>query len=225
MNSRVGSQLSFEGAAASLETEPEVLNLPDAEVYFYRAVLPKSQSDVLFQELLKSTPWKQEQIRWYGKLMDLPRLTAWYGDEGKVYKYSGITVEPNPWTPPLLTIKAAVEERSGTTFNSVLLNLYRSGRDSVSWHSDDEPGLGLHPVIGSFSLGETRTFNLRHKADPSLRAKVDLSHGSYLLMKGQTQAQWLHEIPKTSRQIGPRINLTFRTIVEVESANHVRGST
>jgi alkylated DNA repair dioxygenase AlkB len=193
---------------------PETFDLPEANIVFYREFFSPEESNSFMSDLLANTAWRQEQIKWYGKPMDLPRLTAWYGDEGKVYKYSGITVEPTPWTPLLLHIKQAIEDVSGLTFNSVLLNLYRNGRDSVSWHSDDEPGLGVNPIIGSVSFGETRPFNFRHKKDKNLRFKVDLTSGSYLLMRGPTQDFWDHEIPKTSRSIGPRINLTFRRIVE-----------
>ena len=126
--------------------------------------------------------------------------------------YSGITVEPKPWTPILSEIKTRVEEVSNVTFNSVLLNYYRNERDSVSWHSDDEPELGENPIIGSVSFGDVRTFQLRHKTDKSLKISKELPDGSYLLMAGSTQHHWEHQIPKRTRQIGPRINLTFRVI-------------
>ncbi len=218
MNIHIGKQLGFGEQPPLQGEEAERLPLPDAEVYFYRVFFSAAESDRFLTELLEKTPWKQEQIRWYGKLINLPRLTAWYGDAGKVYKYSGITVEPNAWTDSLLKIKALIEAATGVVFNSVLLNLYRDGRDSVAWHSDNEAELGPQPVIGSVSFGETRPFNFRHKKTPSLRAKVELSHGSYLLMKGPTQDCWVHEIPKTSRKVRERINLTFRTIVDVTPA-------
>lgn len=215
MNNRISNQLALSINGPEPEAAVDRLDLPDAEIYFYRAFFSKEESDRYFAELLNETPWRQEQIKWYGKMMDLPRLTAWYGDQGKAYRYSGITVEPNAWTPTLLAIKHAIEKETGATFNSVLLNRYRSGRDSVAWHCDDEPGLGPEPVIGSVSFGETRPFNMRHKRRSDAKTKIELSHGSYLLMKGRTQESWLHEIPKTTRSLGERINLTFRTIVEV----------
>jgi alkylated DNA repair dioxygenase AlkB len=184
----------------------------DGELYFGRSFFPLRQSDEFFRDLRAGTAWQQDQMKWFGKQVNIPRLTAWHGDPEKVYRYSGITVAPTPWTPTLLRIKKAIEEASGTTFDSVLLNLYRDGRDSVSWHSDDEPELGTNPVIGSVSFGATRVFNLRHKHDPTRRLRLELSHGSYLLMAGSTQHHWLHEIPKTARPVGERINLTFRTI-------------
>ena len=129
--------------------------------------------------------------------------------------YSGITVEPEPWTPTLLEIKSRIEEVSNVTFNSVLLNYYRNERDSVSWHSDDEPELGKNPIIGSVSFGDVRTFQLKHKTNKSLTISRDLPDGSYIEMAGSTQHHWLHQIPKRTRKIGPRINLTFRIIQKV----------
>jgi alkylated DNA repair dioxygenase AlkB len=191
---------------------PEKLVMADADVIYYRTFFTRLQSDTFYQALLDTTNWKQEKIKLYGKPMDLPRLTAWYGDEGKSYSYSGIRVDPDPWTPALLAIKQEIEAVSEVCFNSVLLNLYRGGRDSVAWHSDDEPELGTDPVIGSVSFGETRNFQLRHKQNKELRVKVDLTHGSYLLMTGPTQHHWQHQVPKAARAPGSRINLTFRII-------------
>ncbi|MBI3743295.1 MAG: alpha-ketoglutarate-dependent dioxygenase AlkB [Chloroflexi bacterium] len=205
------------GTTDAHEPQAERIDLPDADVVFYRSFFSGDESDRFFEELTTHAAWKQERIKYYGKVMDLPRQTAWYGDEGKSYVYSGIRVDPQPWTATLLTIKRRVESVSEVTFNSVLLNLYRHGRDSVAWHSDDEPDLGPDPVIGSVSFGETRTFWFRHRRDHSLRFKIELPHGSYLLMRGQTQHFWVHQIPKTTRHCEPRINLTFRVIKEVRS--------
>jgi alkylated DNA repair dioxygenase AlkB len=201
-----------ENADSSASPLLETLVLPDAEVIYYPTFFPQAQSDGYYQALLDSTNWKQEQIQLHGKPIALPRLTAWYGDEGKSYRYSGIKQDPNPWTPTLLAIKQAIEAVSGVRFNSVLLNLYRGERDSVAWHSDDEPELGSNPVIGSVSFGATRSFQLRHKQNRELRRQVELSHGSYLLMKGPTQHHWQHRVPKASGARGSRINLTFRII-------------
>ena len=219
-----GNQLSL-----NLPVPPEAcrsvaerLPLPDAEVYFYRVFLTPAQSDVFLEDLLSYTPWKQERMKWYGKMVDLPRLSAWYGDPGKVYRYSGITAEPKPWNKTLSSIKSEIERVSHVRFNSALLNLYRDGHDKVSWHSDDEPELGHDPVIGSVSFGEARVFRFKHRRNSSLRAEVQLSHGSYLLMRGGTQANWLHEIPRTTRPLKPRINLTFRTIQSVSENNCMR---
>jgi alkylated DNA repair dioxygenase AlkB len=186
--------------------------MPDSDVLLFPNFFPPSQSDALYQALLEGSNWRQEQIKLYGKPIDLPRLTAWYGDEGKSYSYSGIRVDPCPWTPTLLTIKSEIEPVSEVSYNSVLLNLYRGERDSVSWHSDDEPELGTNPVIGSVTFGATRTFQFRHKKRKKLRVSLELGHGSFLLMKGPTQHNWLHQVPKLSGECGPRINLTFRII-------------
>jgi alkylated DNA repair dioxygenase AlkB len=190
----------------------EKLVMPDADVIFYQSFFSEPQSSAFYRDLLETTHWKQEKIKFFGKPVNLPRLTAWYGDEGKSYRYSGLLVNPEPWTPTLLAIKQEIEAVSDVVFNSVLLNLYRGERDSVAWHSDDEPELGNNPVIGSVSFGETRTFQLRHKENKELRVKVELTHGSYLLMKGPTQHCWQHQVPKVSGRRGPRINLTFRVI-------------
>ncbi|MEO8612264.1 MAG: alpha-ketoglutarate-dependent dioxygenase AlkB [Chloroflexota bacterium] len=190
----------------------ERLSMPDAEVTFYPDFFGADERGKLFQDLVDTIQWKQESARFGGKAVPLPRLTAWYGDAGKTYRYSGITVEPIPWTPLLLTIKTRVESAANTTFNSVLLNFYRGERDSVAWHSDDEPELGKNPVIASVSFGATRKFQFKHKTNPDLRTAVDLTPGSLLLMAGTTQHFWKHQIPKTTKPTSARINLTFRVI-------------
>jgi alkylated DNA repair dioxygenase AlkB len=186
--------------------------MADADVIFYRTFFTEAQSNDFYKELDSNANWKQEKIKLYGKLIDLPRLTAWYGDEGKSYTYSGITVTPDPWMPALLEIKKEIEVVSGVNFNSVLLNLYRGARDSVGWHSDDEPELGRNPVIGSVSFGATRSFQFKHKHNDAQRREIALPHGSYLLMRGPTQHYWLHQVPKKTKVHEPRINLTFRVI-------------
>ncbi len=191
---------------------PEKLPMQDAHVLFYPAFFPPAESDNLFKELSDSIEWKQEIITIIGQKIPLPRLTAWYGDEGKSYSYSGITVHPLVWTPTLLKIKETIETVVPHHFNSVLLNFYRDGRDSVSWHSDDEPELGVNPVIASVSFGASRAFQFKHKTQPDLRTSIELTHGSLLVMQGTTQHFWKHQIPKTKRPIGGRINLTFRII-------------
>jgi alkylated DNA repair dioxygenase AlkB len=143
----------------------------------------------------------------------IPRLTAWHGEAG--YVYSGIAMQPAAWTPALLEIKRCAEHHAGQGFNSVLLNLYRDGRDSVSWHADNEPGLGRDPVIASLSLGATRRFQLKHRRN-GLRVAIDLEHGSCLVMAGATQHHWLHQLPKTARPVGPRVNLTFRRMMPAQ---------
>jgi len=195
-----------------LYTENTINILPyDGEVLYYPNFFTVEESDRFFKALTMNTQWQQDQIRFFGKAVNLPRLTAWYGDADKAYSYSGIPMTPHPWTPDLLEIKRSIETVAKLEFTSVLLNLYRDGRDSVSWHCDDEEELGINPTIGSISFGATRTFKLRHLKDKAVQ-KVELGHGSLILMRGSTQHNWEHSIPKTSRALTPRINLTFRVI-------------
>lgn len=176
---------------------PDFLTLPDSNRYFDR--------------LLKEIAWKQESMVMYGKKINFPRLTAWYGDQDKPYSFSGITLHPLPWHNLLLIIKSRIEEVAGSPFNSVLLNLYRDGNDSISWHTDAEPELGPNPVIGSVNFGATRKFQLRHHITHE-KIDIDLTHGSLLIMRGELQHYWQHQVPKTNKKISPRINLTFRLI-------------
>jgi alkylated DNA repair dioxygenase AlkB len=190
-----------------------LLPLPDASIYFAGNFFTPAQSNAFFKELQENTAWRQENIKLFGREIAQPRLTAWYGDAGKAITYSGLTLQPRPWTPALLEIKAAVEKAAGTTFNSVLLNLYRSGSDSVGWHADDEAQLGSNPVIASVSFGAERRFDLRHRTLKKLpKTSLLLTHGSLLLMAGPTQHNWQHQIPKTQKPVGGRVNLTFRMI-------------
>ena len=195
------------------ENQLQLLPLPDAELYFAPNFFTPEQSDFYFQELQKNIAWKQENIKLYGKEIAQPRLTAWYGDAGKAITYSGLTLQPNPWTPALLDLKTAVEKAAHSTFNSVLLNLYRSGADSVSWHADDEAQLGKNPIIASVSFGAERRFDFRHRTLKNQpKTSLFLTHGSLLLMAGPTQHFYQHQIPKTKKPTGIRINLTFRRI-------------
>jgi alkylated DNA repair dioxygenase AlkB len=202
-------------AAASVITNDvraELLSMPNAEVTFHRNFFELQESDEFFQILSDGIKWRQDKMKLYGKEIDLPRKTAWYGDRDKSYTFSGIHLNPEPWTPILLKVKERIEEVAGVEFNSVLLNLYRDGNDGISWHTDAEKELGENPVIGSVSFGGARRFMFRHRKDRSLKAEVELTHGSFLLMAGETQHFWQHQIPKTARKVDPRINLTFRVI-------------
>ena len=199
----------------SLFTEDTTqFDLPDAELHYRPQFFSKPTADRLLQELMEKIEWTQNKIRFYGKESLVPRLEAWYGDPGKSYAYSGIQMTPKPWTKELVEIKEAIEKEAGVPFNSVLINYYRDGKDRVAWHSDDEKELGQNPIIGSVSLGAERKFKLRHKKykENGLKTEIMLQHGSFLLMKGPTQHHWMHEIPRTAKPIGPRINLTFRII-------------
>ncbi len=184
----------------------------DGEVILYPNFFSPKESKQLFSDLYSSVNWKQEIIQLFGKQMPIPRLTAWYGDQGKSYTYSGIEQHPEHWNPTLKLIKSKIEQIAQVSFNSVLLNLYRDGKDSVSWHSDDEPELGENPIIASVSFGATRRFSLRNKHSKNHKIDIDLASGSFLLMQGETQHFWQHQIAKTAKEIQPRINLTFRII-------------
>ncbi|NJN47414.1 MAG: alpha-ketoglutarate-dependent dioxygenase AlkB [Candidatus Competibacteraceae bacterium] len=185
--------------------------MPDAELDFFEDFFTPAESDRLFTGLLDSIAWQQEHISLYGKTHLVPRLTAWYGDAGCCYTYSGIRRYPARWIPLLLTIRNRIERVTEVHFNGVLLNLYRDGRDSMGWHSDAERELGENPMIASVSFGGPRRFLLRHK-NGTHNSAVTLTHGSLLLMGGATQHYWQHRIPKTRQAVPPRINLTFRVI-------------
>ncbi len=186
------------------------LPLDDGELgWMAQLPLPWSNADV-FARLLAETDWREETVVIYGKRHLQPRLSAWYGE--KAYAYSGLRLQPTPFTPLLLTLRDAVEDATGHAFNSVLLNYYRNERDSMGLHSDDEPELGPRPAIVSLSFGEARTFILKHKHTRQT-VRVPLTDGSLLLMAGDTQQYWLHGINKMTKSLQGRINLTFRKIV------------
>lgn len=187
------------------------LAMQDADVRFFPAFFSPEESAAYFEKLRESLVWEQQEIKMFGKSIPMPRLIAWYGDEGKSYTYSGIQHQPKAWTKELLEIKARVEKVAESSFNSVLLNLYRDEKDSVGWHSDDEPELGTNPIIASVSFGGVREFQFKHKTK-DLRQSIELSNGSLLIMAGECQHHWLHRIPKSKKAIPARMNLTFRTI-------------
>jgi len=170
--------------------------------------MPIGNAEILAR-LIDETPWRADTVVVYGKRYLQPRLTAWYGEAS--YTYSGLTLQALPLSPLLEQLRTAVEQATGRRYNSVLLNYYRDGADSMGMHSDDEPELGPQPVIASLSFGATRTFVLRHKRSKHT-VKLDLTDGSLLLMAGTLQAHWLHGINKTAKLVGPRINLTFRFV-------------
>ena len=184
--------------------------IPDGELLWLEQLPLGLENAAVLARLVAETSWRAESITLWGKQHLQPRLTAWHGDAR--YSYSGLDLEPLPFTPLLLDIKQAVEKATGEAFNSVLLNYYRDGRDSMGMHSDDEAELGPEPAIASVSFGATRTFILRHRQSKQT-VKLNLTSGSVLLMRGKTQHFWLHGINKSARQIGPRVNLTFRKII------------
>lgn len=188
------------------------INLEDADLIYYPALFTKEECQYYFDQLLNAVDWQQDEIRLFGKTYDQPRLTALYANNKNPYSYSGITMHPNAFDAKLLEIKLKVEAATKEKFSSCLLNLYRDGNDSNGWHADDEKELGTNPVIASVSFGAERMFHLKHKTKSDLRHKIILQNGSLLLMKGETQHHWLHQVPKTKKVVGKRINLTFRSI-------------
>ena len=194
-------------------SEVRTVELPNGNLIFIPAAFSGAESKRLLKNLKEETLWQQDNIKMYGKEIALPRLTAWYGDSGRNYTYSGIVMKPHPWNSILCEVKQRVEELSQVSFNSVLLNMYRSGSDSVSWHSDDEPELAPGQTIASVSFGDTRRFVMKHKTKTEVdKFELKLNHGSVLLMRGEIQQHWLHRVPKTRKKVNSRINLTFRVI-------------
>ncbi|MGU3792951.1 alpha-ketoglutarate-dependent dioxygenase AlkB family protein [Vibrio diabolicus] len=179
------------------------------KLYYDPYFLSHLEADHYFDQLLKTLPWHQEPITMFGKSVLQPRLQAWHGDAA--YTYSGLTMQPHPWTPELTQLKVRCETIADVAFNSVLANLYRHGQDSMGWHQDNEPELGRNPVIASLNLGETRRFLLRN-LHCKTEIEYELSHGSLLVMAGELQHHWKHCVPKTAKTKGERINLTFRQI-------------
>jgi alkylated DNA repair dioxygenase AlkB len=190
-----------------------VIELENATLLYFENYFSKQESDKYFNSLIEKINWKQDTINMYGRVLPLPRLSAWYGDDDKPYTYSGINLQPNPWSPELLELKSAIEKEANTSFSSVLLNRYRDGKDYVGWHTDAEKELGQNPIIGSVNFGASRKFQLRRIHDPKEKFEVELGHGSLLVMMGETQHYWQHQVPKTAKKIEERINLTFRKII------------
>ena len=188
------------------------LGLDDGDVVLHPRWMADADAASLFALLEADVPWKQEHIRLFGATHAVPRLTAWYGEPGAAYVYSGLLQVPAPWLPELARLRQRVEAAAGHGFNSMLANLYRDGDDAVAWHADDEPELGAQPVIASLSLGATRRFRLRARDAHERQTELDLHAGDLLLMRGSCQARCEHTVPRTRKQAGPRINLTFRNV-------------
>jgi alkylated DNA repair dioxygenase AlkB len=188
--------------------------IPDGELLYAPSFLTATDADEYLGQFHDGIQWEQHQVKIFGRQVPAPRLSAWYGDPDARYTYSGLALEPLPWTAALRAIKTRIETVTDAHFNSVLLNLYRNGSDSMGWHSDDEPELGNTPTIASLSLGDERRFLLRHKRRKDLDPiELPLQHGSLLLMRGATQTHWKHQVPKTKRPVALRLNLTFRRII------------
>ncbi|MEM9183851.1 MAG: alpha-ketoglutarate-dependent dioxygenase AlkB [Pseudomonadota bacterium] len=170
------------------------------------------QADRWLAELTTEISWRSETLKMYGREVPVPRLIAWYGDPGTDYRYSGVNHAPLPWSPTLASLRRWLASACGHPFNSVLANLYRDGQDAMGWHADNERELGRQPVIASLSLGATRRMRFRRVDRSQQSFHLDLTHGSLLVMQGQTQQHWQHAITRTQRSVAPRINLTFRQI-------------
>ena len=207
-------QLNLFGGANERQTngrDKNLVQIDNGEYVYLPSFFSRPEADEYLNELKDNILWKQESMNMYGKQVNFPRLTAWYGNNDKPYSFSGITLNPNPWTETLLTIKSKIETKAKVSFNSVLLNRYRNGNDSISWHTDAEPELGSNPVIASVNFGATRKFQLRHIKTKE-KIEIELTHGSLLIMQGELQHFWQHQVPKTSKVVSERINLTFRVI-------------
>ncbi|SEB05083.1 alpha-ketoglutarate-dependent dioxygenase AlkB family protein [Pedobacter hartonius] len=186
--------------------------LPEDLLDYLPALFSPDQSELLLRKFIRESPWEQKVVKMYDKEVVTPRLTAWYADPETVDYTALNKTAPNPWTSELLMIREKVESIAGIQFNSVLLNYYRDGNDSVAWHSDGEKALGTHPTIASLSFGQVRNFDIRNKDDHSLKYSVKLENGSLLIMKGNLQALWEHRIAKSVKPVKERINLTFRVV-------------
>ena len=185
----------------------------DGEALFYPDFLSPQESQAYFDHILHSFTWKQEKIIIYDKEMMQPRLTAFCGDEYRNLEYSDTIIKPQSWTEKMLELKQQCEAIAGVTFSNALFNLYRDGKDSVAWHRDKEKNWGAEPVIASVSLGAARTFQLRNYKDKKITRSVELTPGSLLIMRGAIQRCWEHQVPKTNKRIGARINITFRILI------------
>lgn len=188
------------------------LNLKDAQIEYLAGFIDPRESQTLMKQLSEEVPFQADFITIFGKKHLIPRLQCWMGDPGAVYKYSGLTMKPIPWSILVKSLKDRIEQLLDVDFNSVLINLYRDGSDSNGWHADDEPELGEFPVIASLSFGVERVFQFQHKFTGG-RSDILLENGSLIIMSEETQRYWKHQIAKSKRISSPRINLTFRKIL------------
>lgn len=195
-------------------SERRTFDMPDMNLMLYEGFVPKEEADHYYTTLLHATPWQQYQMPMYDKIVTAPRMIAWYGEQGLAGE------DALPWTPELTSLREKVEEETGIAFNAVLLNLYRNGSDSVAWHSDKEHRTGKNPSIASVTFGQTRPFRFRHKIKKEVpQLEILLHHGALLLISGTTNTFWEHQIPKSAKQLLPRINLTFRTLKPIQNQN------
>ncbi|KAB7531143.1 alpha-ketoglutarate-dependent dioxygenase AlkB [Flagellimonas olearia] len=200
----------------SNQNNPDQNWLPrDGIVNYHGSIMAYDRANAYYKKLMDAIAWKNDVAIIYGKRIETKRKVAWHGDLPFEYTYSNTTKRALPWTPELLELKKLVEEHTGETFNSCLLNLYHSGEEGMAWHSDAEKDLKKDGTIGSLSFGAERKFSFKHKTTKE-KVSIALEHGSLLVMKGTTQTHWLHRLPPTKMVKTPRINLTFRTIVDFD---------
>lgn len=185
----------------------------DGTVYYYGKILNQKQADYYFNHLMDTIEWKNDEAVIFGKRIITKRKVAWYGNKPYKYTYSKITRQALSWTNALLELKELTEQITGETFNSCLLNLYHDGNEGMAWHSDAETDLKKNGAIASLSFGAERKFAFKHKRT-QVKKDLILEHGSLLIMKDETQNHWLHTLPPSKKIISPRINLTFRTILQ-----------
>ncbi|MCM4159758.1 alpha-ketoglutarate-dependent dioxygenase AlkB [Antarcticibacterium flavum] len=196
------------------ETHFRKIKLRDADIIYLQDFLSGLEANAYFTQLMEELKWEQHYIKLFGKTHAQPRLTALYAENDSSYTYSGLTLQPHKFHPLLKNLTEKLKEITPSPFTHCLANLYRDGNDSMGLHSDDEKELGQNPVIASISLGATRKFRLKHKEFKDQKQDLLLEHGSLLLMQGTTQHYWKHELPRTKKEVGPRINLTFRNIIK-----------
>jgi alkylated DNA repair dioxygenase AlkB len=197
-----------------LTIDPTLNLLPaDGIVNYYGKILSPHEADYYLEKMLATIAWKNDEAVIFGRHLITKRKAAWYGDKTYAYTYSNTTKQALPWTQDLLSLKALVEQVSGTTYNSCLLNLYHDGQEGMAWHSDDEKSLGKNSAIASLTLGAERKFSFKHKQTKETISLM-LENGSLLVMKGATQTNWLHRLPPTKKVTTPRVNLTFRTMMD-----------
>ena len=185
----------------------------DGTVNYFGYVMPTHEADHFFNRLLETIEWKNDKAMMFGKLIETKRKVGWYGEHPFEYTYSKITKKALPWTVELEKLKAICEKHTGETYNSCLLNLYHDGSEGMAWHSDGEKDLKKNGSIASMSFGAIRKFAFKHK-ETAEKVEVILEHGSLLEMAGTCQTHWLHRLPPTTKVTQPRINLTFRTIIQ-----------
>jgi alkylated DNA repair dioxygenase AlkB len=193
--------------------DPAINLLPhDGTVNYHGKILEKKEADHYNEKLLNTIAWENDQAKIFGKVIITKRKVAWYGDKPFEYTYSNVNKVALPWTNELRELKELIQKKSGESFNSCLLNLYHDGSEGMAWHSDGETDLKKNGAIASMSFGAERKFAFKHK-ESGETISIVLEHGSLLMMKGTTQSYWLHRLPPTKKNYGPRVNLTFRTIV------------